>query len=124
VCDGAGQLSEHFELLRLRQAFLRTPQIFLRLASLGDVARHLGKADKLSGFIADGAQHDAGPEIGSILADAPTLRLVGRAGRRLRQGPLRHSGGAVLRCVEAREMLTDDLVCAIALDTLCAAVPA
>jgi hypothetical protein len=40
------------------------------------------------------------------------------------QHALRHAGGALLRRVEHREMLADDLVRAVALDALGARVPA
>ena len=93
--------------------------LVLRPLALGDVAGDLGEADVPPCLVVDRVDHDAGPEPLAVLAHAPAPRsrtcLSRSAVCSARAGSPRC---AVLRRVEAREMLADDLVGRIALDQL------
>jgi hypothetical protein len=52
---------------------LALPQRLFGGASLGEVARDLGKADDLAGWLPDRIDDDIGPEPVAVLADAPPL---------------------------------------------------
>src|SRR6185312_8702088 len=71
----AGQLAERIELLCFRQMLLHLFQLELGVATLGDVAGDLGKADEPA-VLPDRVDDDAGPEEGAVLADAPAFLLV------------------------------------------------
>src|SRR5690606_15590289 len=91
---------------------------------LADVTGDLGEADQLAVIVVNGVHHGIGPEAAAVLADSPTFRFepafLGGASERL-FGQFRL---AVLPAEEAGEMLSDDLVWAVALDALRAGVPA
>src|SRR5262249_25541604 len=73
--------------------------------------------------IAQGRDDDVGPEAAAVLAQAPALVLVlPRSGGDL-QLPRRLARCYILRRIEAREVLADDLRGAVALDALGAGVP-
>ena len=69
VRDAAGELADRLHLLRL-------PQLLLDRAALGEVARDLGEAHDCAGLVVDRIDHDAGPELLTILAYAPRLGFV------------------------------------------------
>ena len=75
VRHAAGQLTDRFHFLRLCKLFARPIEHFLCLVTLGNVARHLGKADELASVILDRIDHHAGPKSASILAEPPALSL-------------------------------------------------
>src|SRR5580692_2413562 len=88
------------------------------LVVLADVSSHLGEPSQLLFVVIQGCDHDAGPKARAVLADAPALRAkaASRPGRsQLRLG---HTGSLVLRQVEHREMLADDLSGSVSLDVL------
>ena len=130
VGDAARELAEGLQLLRLGHLLAQRVHGPLRLAPLGDVARHLGEADQGAAaaaiaalVVADGVDHHAGPEAAAVLAHAPALGLEPPGPLGLLQRPLRHPGGAVLLGVEAGEVLADDLLRRPALDPPRARVP-
>src|SRR6185436_8784041 len=57
------------------EAFLAAADVLFVAAALREVARDLGEPDELSGRIAEGGDHDVGPEEGAILADPPAFVL-------------------------------------------------
>jgi hypothetical protein len=63
------------------------------------------------------------PEPTAILADAPSLRFKTAFDRGLSERVHGHALPLVLLCVEAREVLSDDLFAAITLDAFGSAVP-
>src|SRR5262249_1635583 len=74
--DAAGETAERLDLLRMRQLLARLLQRGLHLALARDVPRHFAEADERPGAVADRVEHDAGPELRSVLAHAPALGLV------------------------------------------------
>ncbi len=122
--DPAGQLADRLHLLRLEQGLLRPFQGLLGLVLVGDVAGDLGEADQFALLVADGVDHHVGPETLAVAPHAPTLALETPVHRRLLQVAGRDAGGAVLFGVEAREVLTQDVVGLVALEALGPGVPA
>ena len=123
VRDAPGQLTQSLHLLHLRELRLGLLHRQLRLASLGDVARELGKAE----------HSPSSPRIGSITTLAqkrlPSLRtrqpsasnrpsVMAVCSARVGTPAARSSG------IESREVLADDLSRRIALDALGAGIPA
>ena len=123
VRHAAGQLADRLDLLRVHQRLARAVEGELRLAALGDVARDLGEADQPARRLADGVDHDVGPEAGAVLALPPALGLEAAFALGDRQAARRLAAAAVLVGVEDREMLADDFVRPVALDALGAGVP-
>ncbi len=93
------------------------------VAPLGDVAGDLGKADEIA-VLVDRIDDDARPEERAVLADAPAFLFVAALFARDAECTGRFAVGAVRLCVEAREMLAEDLLGRIAFDALAADVPA
>ena len=122
--DTAGQFADGVHLLALEDRLARLLQCLGRLAPFGEVAGDLGKAQQFAGRIADRIDHDAGPETGAILADAPALRLEPA----FALGGVERTGGeaghAVFLRIEAGEILTHNLFGAVALEPFGTAVPA
>src|SRR6185312_10682019 len=121
--DAAGELAQRLDLLRLRELLLRALQRELRFVALGDVARDLGEADDLAVRGTDRINDEVGAEALAALAHAPVLGLVAAVLARDAERPLGHAGGALLWRIEDREMLADDFVGGVALDTLRAGIP-
>lgn len=121
--DAAGQLADGLDLLRLEQGFPGALQRLPGLDPFGDVARHLGEAQKRAVVAADRIDHDMRPEAGPVLAHPQGLGfkppLAGGDG----QSPGGRPRGLIGLCVEGRKMPADDLLGAIALDPLGAEVP-
>src|SRR5690606_1414629 len=124
VHEATGQLADRFHLLGLVQPGARLVESGLRLALLGDVAGDLGEADEIALVVEDAIDHDTRPEPRAVLAHPPALGLEHAFPFGDRERLLRHAGGPVLLRVEAREMLPDDLVGPVALETLGTRIPA
>src|ERR1700712_2996787 len=92
------------------------------LASFGDVAGDLGKADQLSLFV-NRVDHDGGEESRAVLANPPALGLESSVLARDGKGNRRHPCLAIFRGIEHSEILADDLGGFIALDAPGAGVP-
>ena len=109
VSDAPGQLAERFHLLRLRKLLLRALKRELRLAPLRDIARDLGIADQGTQLVADRFNDKARPERGLVAPHLPALgsilAFIGGNMKRAR----RFAALPLLLCVEAAEMLADDL---------------
>ena len=123
VRQAPGQLAQRLHFLRPEQLLSRFFEPELRLALLGLVAGNLGEADQLAVVVLDGVDDHARPEARAVLANPPALgfvaaRLPGRL-ERVRG----HAGVEVLGGVEAAEMLADDFVGRITLDSRGARVP-
>jgi hypothetical protein len=103
---------------------LRSLLQILDVASLAEVLRHRGEAALAPVAVVERVQHRPRPEAIAVLLHPPALGLAApglpREGELL-PGPARLQ---VLRDVEAREVLADDLAARIALDALRAGVPA
>lgn len=80
MSDSAGKLAERVHFLRFRKLPLHPLELLLGLTAFCDVPRDLGKADEVSEVVANGVDHDAGPEKGAVLANPPALFVVS-AGR-------------------------------------------
>src|SRR5204863_991283 len=97
--------------------------VFLGPPSLRQVPGDLGEAPKVAGRVVQGRDEDVGPEERPVLAYSPPLGLE----LPLRGGGLQPPRGLtaanVLRGVEAREMLADDLLRPVPFDALRAGVP-
>src|SRR5690606_3410786 len=96
----------------------------LRFAPLGDVAGDLRETDQRTVVVVDGVDDDAGPESPAVLANPPAFGLEHAVAFGNFQRPGRQAGGAVLLGIEPGEMLSDDLVGRVALESLCAGIPA
>src|SRR5262249_42072947 len=90
---------------------------------LRDIARDLGEAFELSRLAADWPHGDGGPEAAAVLPHTPALRFVVTLARCRLQHARRQSGSAILASVEFRDVMADDLVGLVALQSLAAAVP-
>ena len=91
---------------------------------LAQIASDLCEADQLAGFVTDRIDDDAGPESRPVLADSPALCLEPPFVPGSLESDARNLRLPVLLGVEAREMLTHDLVGGIALESLGAGIPA
>src|SRR6185369_17730374 len=104
--------------------FLTGAKFCFRLYALGEVAGDLGKAGEPSGLVANRVDHHMGPEAAAILAHPPAFAFeLAFAGGNL-QDLCRQALGAVFRGIKTREMLPDDLVGRVALETLRPGIPA
>ncbi len=124
VRHAAGQLADRLQLLRLDQRLARLFQRALRFMFFGDVAGDLGEADQFALVVPDRVDHHMGPEERAVLSDPPCFILKAPGCDRGLQAALRLASRLILLAIEAREMLTDDLVRPIALDALRAGIPA
>src|SRR5204862_7408064 len=88
-----------------------------------DVAGDLGEADQRALLIVDRFEDGTGGKTAAVLSDTPALGdnlpLLGGFTQHLR----RRAGALFLLGVKARKVLPDDLVGAVALDALRAAIP-
>jgi hypothetical protein len=91
--------------------------------ALGHVARDLREAAQVAVVVAQRGQHHVGPEVGAVLADAPTFLLEAAGVARDLELALRHALRDRVGRIERREMPADDLGCAVALDQRGAGVP-
>src|SRR5690242_844718 len=89
-----------------------------------DVARHFGESTQVARFVTQGGDYDASPKARPILAHSPTFAFELAVALGLLQCAGWFLGSPVFRCVEDREVPADDLISSIALDPLCAFVPA
>ena len=87
------------------------------------VARDLGKPYELAGITADRIDDDRAPEARPVLAHAPSLSLEPSFFVRGRERPGRNSRGPIFLHVEAAEVMTDDLIGHVALNTFCTNIP-
>ncbi|MGY4596142.1 hypothetical protein ACVWXL_003888 [Bradyrhizobium sp. GM22.5] len=108
VGDPAGELAERVEFLGFGELLLHRLELELGIAPLGDVARDLGEADQLAGLV-DRIDHDAGPEEGAVLADAPAFLLVAALFPRDAERTGGLAVGAVGLGVEPGKVLAEDL---------------
>src|SRR5580692_6688594 len=116
VGDPTGKLANTFHFVRLLKPLFGC-------ASLSQIARHLGKADDLALRVPYGVDHDASPELSSVLSYAPTFRFVLPGAGRGFNSVVWHAGLPVVVGVEAGKMLPDDFRWLIALDSLSAGIP-
>src|SRR5688572_25581338 len=106
------------------KTLLALAQLFLIVAADGEIAGHFGETEELAVLLAQRRDHHVGPESRAILAQAPAFILevtVRSGGTQFALGPLAFHG---LARVENGKVLPDDLVRGVALDQLCAEVPA
>ncbi len=83
-------------------------QAAMRLLAIGHVARDLGEADQLTGFVAYRIDHRQSPESASVLAEPPTLRFEPPDLRCCLQSVLWETTLAVFRGEEGLEGTSDD----------------
>src|SRR5690606_9912539 len=113
----AGELADRFQPLGLRELFAHLLECALRLAPLGGVAGDLGEADQPAALVADRLDDRARPEPAAVLAHPPALGLVAALGGGEDEPAPRQPRRAVLIGVEAGEVLAEDLVRRVALDS-------
>jgi hypothetical protein len=99
-------------------------QLDVRLLPFGDVAGNLGESEQLAIRVVDGIDDDERPKPASVLPHPPSFRAEtpGLAGDPERL--FREPGRAILRGVERRKMLADDLAGPIALQSRRSRIPA
>src|SRR4051812_791046 len=95
----------------------------VRVAQLGDVPGHLRKSNQPAFHVAQRGDGDVRPEPLAVLADPPSLLAVAPLANGDLELALRLAGGFVLFRVEDREVLSDDLLGLISLDSLRTRVP-
>ena len=114
--------------LELRSPLLKLPvdqrQLARCLDALANVARDLGETDQLAALIFKCVDHHVGQEAAAVLAHAQSFGFKPTIASGDFKGLLRRIRLTVLLCVEAREVLADNLLGAVAFDALCAPVPA
>jgi hypothetical protein len=92
-------------------------------APLAEVASDLGEADEFPLRVAKRRDDDVGPELRSVLPNAPALILHRALSLGNLQLALRLPALLILRRIEDREVLADDLLRRITLEPLGARVP-
>src|SRR5690606_29969510 len=106
-----------------RGTLLGGEQLIFHVLRLIDLLGHLGETGCLALAIAHGADHDIGPEAGTVLAHAPAFVLdpaVARGDLQFsRKGAVRSSFG----WVEHGEMPANDFRGTVSLDPLSAGIP-
>jgi len=124
VRDPAGQAADGLHSLRVVHGVARFLELLAPLLLFGDVARDLGVAHEDAAVVVDRVDDHAAPEGAAVLADAPPFGLEATLQPRRFQRAPRHPGISVFGCVKNGEMLTDDLVRAVALEPFSARIPA
>ena len=92
-------------------------------ATLGQITRDLGEPDELTAGVTKRRDDDIRPEAGSVLPHAPAFVLDSSDANGSGDLVFGFSRLLVGRRIENREVLADDLVGQVALQTLCADVP-
>ena len=92
--------------------------------ALGGVAGDLGEAAETATGVAEGSDHDLGPEAAAVLAQAPAFGLEATLVGGHSEGALGQAPADVLGRIEDRYRLAQDLLGGIALDALGTRVPA
>src|SRR5690606_27887390 len=91
---------------------------------LGDLAGNFGEAEMLPIVVKNGVDHHTGPEARAILADAPAFLFKLARFKRGAQRCSRLVVGSVFGGIEAREVLTDNLIGRVALESSGTGIPA
>src|SRR5262249_22271070 len=107
----------------MQQGLARALESDLRLPTLGEIARDLGKADQIAVIAVDGVDDDERPHACAVLADTPPFGLELALARRRLQRALRNAGLPVGLLIEVLEAAAHDLRGPVALDPLRARVP-
>src|SRR5271170_53215 len=92
--------------------------LLLVRTTLGEITCDLAEAAQLALLVTQRGDHHVRPEARAVLAHPPTLILHPALRLGGRELPLGLAGFHVLRRVEDREMLADDLLGSISLDAL------
>jgi hypothetical protein len=98
-------------------------EFLLGVLAIGEVARDLGIADDVARWGPDSINDDCRPEPGAVLTDSPTLGLEFALSPGGRQCPRRKPGLLVLLGIKPREVLADNFVRKVSLETLRTGVP-
>src|SRR5580658_2793468 len=98
--------------------------MLLRAAAFGEISRDLRVAHEIAFRVPDRVDDHVRPKASAVLPHPPALLLEPTLFPRRPQRGLREIDGLVLFGVEPREMLSNDLAFAVALEPLGAAVPA
>src|SRR5207302_2776475 len=101
---------------------LALTQSLLGVAPIRDVASDLGEAAQLPVRSAERGDHDVGPELRAVLADAPPLIGDAAHGRGPREQAIGLSVALLIR-VEDRNVPSDDLAGRVALEALGSWIP-
>ncbi len=94
MCDAAGELPDRLHLLRLSQ-------LLFGRALFRHIAGHFGKSHQVAPLVMDRMEHDTGPELRAVLADAPAFALVFAGGSGSGNHPIRQSTPPVFLGIEA-----------------------
>ena len=122
--DAAGQFADRLHFLSHRELFARLNEFFLRVTSLGQVSKDIGKTDQISGVITNGRDRARDKKQRAILSDAPSLNFVLAPLNGQSQGAVRFASTALIRPIKYPEMLADDFFRGVSNDLLRGVVPA
>src|SRR5690606_8427381 len=120
----SGELADRFHFLCLNELLPRVINCFLRFLTFCEITRDLSETEKAAVFVADGVDHDAGPEPCSVLANTPALGLEPTCFDGRPQSILGQACGPVVRLIETREMLANYLVRGVTFEALGSGIPA
>src|SRR6185295_10545559 len=98
------------------------PLFFVTL-SLGKVARDLGESHEGAARVANGRNHDVGPELRSVLPNPPALVFEAAETLGTLQLELTFARSNIRFRVKSRKVLADDLLGGVALEPLGAGIP-
>src|SRR3954469_4048610 len=104
--------------------YLGADQLGFDMRALGEVARHLGKAEQPAIIVAHGRHYDVRAKLRAVLAHAPGFLLEASSDAGELDLALRLAKSALGRRVEGRHALSNDLVSLVPEDALGTGVPA
>ena len=104
-------------------AFDQQPVVLLHLASLGQIARDFAETDQLPAVVIQPCDHHIRPEACAVLANAPIFVFKAATAGRLLQFEIGLARAPLALGIKDREVLSDDLLCLVALEALSSRIP-
>src|SRR5262249_29161666 len=105
------------------EALFRPAKLLFHRTPFGQVAGYLGKSGEVALLVAQRRDHDVRPKTRAVFANAPALLFATTLAAHRFVNALGRARVAVFGCVKEREVMSDDLVCLVAFDSLGASIP-
>ena len=121
--DPARELAKRFHFLRMKKRLSGLFQCQLIPSAFGDIPSDLCKSDQYSVLVLNRINHDMGQELRTVLAQTPALIFMTPLTDNCVKGALRHTVEGIFTLEKHGEMLADNLVGLVPLDTLRTRVP-